>query len=307
MSLSKLPSEILVEIFSYIPLFQEQFAALQNTSTEFRSILNHFAYKKPKSLNILFIGTPSAGKTCMIAKLLVKKGKKKIISYSYFLGYSKASAIMSQNHPTRDLYDGYGTIIDTYFEERDHSRSTGEGTVHIHRMATCADVKRERTISYIDTPSRASQYKNTTRAAALADVAVLVVSADPNESMAPLFDAQVRQSCVLLSSMGIGSSGKLVIVVNKMDTIGYSENDFNQIKKRLQDRLKAAGAVCDTFIPVSTLDNVNLINPHKSYSFNNIDADEQNSEDTIASMMPWYKGSSLNDGMNSFCNIFTNI
>lgn len=72
------------------------------------------------------------------------------------------------------------------------------------------------------------------------------------------YDGQTKEHALLTYCLGIR---KLVVVINKMDLVQYSEDAFNEVKERLLEFLVrdvgyAAGDL--TFVPVSGIDGTNI-------------------------------------------------
>ena len=92
-----------------------------------------------------------------------------------------------------------------------------------------------------------------------ADVAVMVVNATTGEFEAG-FDAggQTREHAVLVRSLGVS---QLIVAVNKLDTVEWSQDRFNFIVDKLKHFLKSSVGFRDSdvsYIPVSGLTGENL-------------------------------------------------
>lgn len=137
----------------------------------------------------------------------------------------------------------------------------------------------------IDSPSHRDFVKNIITTSLTADVAVLMVPADHFITYQPIdkcenndhvnnsdnandtkistneIGGQTRQHALVLHLLGIR---QLIICVNKMDAIGYSESIFNLIKTGIINMLSDVGwsDVLDNIaiLPISTLHNDNLLN-----------------------------------------------
>ena len=72
-----------------------------------------------------------------------------------------------------------------------------------------------------------------------ADVAILVVDATKGEFETG-FDSggQTREHALLVRSLGVT---QLAVAINKLDTVGWSEDRFNEIVGKLGQFLKQAG------------------------------------------------------------------
>ena len=98
--------------------------------------------------------------------------------------------------------------------------------------------------------------------AAQADVAILVVDSRRGEFETGFeLGGQTREHALLLRSLGVS---QLICAVNKMDTIEWSQERFEEIVRKLSSFLKSSGyKECDvTFVPVSGWTGENLITPN---------------------------------------------
>ncbi|MFX0126436.1 MAG: GTP-binding protein, partial [Candidatus Hodarchaeota archaeon] len=129
----------------------------------------------------------------------------------------------------------------------------------------------ERNFMLIDAPGHRDFVKNMIRGAAQADACVLVVSAVPNDLKSGLKiggqndpGGQTREHAILASVLGIN---QLIVVVNKIDLVGYSEEHYNQAIKHIKTLLKEIQSPWEKeihkipFIPVCGLLGDNLIQP----------------------------------------------
>jgi elongation factor 1-alpha len=91
----------------------------------------------------------------------------------------------------------------------------------------------------IDAPGHRDFIKNMITGASQADVAILLVSANMGEFEAGIGkDGQTREHALLSYTMGIK---QVVVGINKMDSINYDEERFNDIKKEVLEFLKKVG------------------------------------------------------------------
>ncbi|MEP6810566.1 MAG: adenylyl-sulfate kinase, partial [Chthoniobacterales bacterium] len=94
----------------------------------------------------------------------------------------------------------------------------------------------------IDAPGHKEFLKNMITGAANADAAILVVAA--NEGVRE----QSRRHAYLLSLLGIR---QIVVVVNKMDLVGYSESAFHEIEREYREFLTSLNLEARFFVPAS--------------------------------------------------------
>jgi elongation factor 1-alpha len=116
-----------------------------------------------------------------------------------------------------------------------------------------------RYFTIIDAPGHQDFVKNMITGASQADVAVLVFSARPGEFEAAIGDnGQGREHAFLAKTLGVK---KLIVAVNKMDTVDFKEERFNEIKDEATKLLKVVGYNIERdvqFVPVSAFNGDNL-------------------------------------------------
>ena len=115
-----------------------------------------------------------------------------------------------------------------------------------------------------DTPGHIQYTRNMVTGASTANAAVILIDARKG------ILEQTRRHTILSSLLGIKH---LVVCVNKMDLIDYSEEQFNAIVEQFQELLKSVNVSTCDFIPISALGGDNVI--YKSQ------------------VMSWYKGCTL--------------
>ena len=124
----------------------------------------------------------------------------------------------------------------------------------------------------VDCPGHRDFVKNMITGASQADNAVLVVAAD--DGVAP----QTREHVFLARTLGIN---ELIIAVNKMDVVDYSEDTYKEVKEEVQQLLKQVRFRSDdaTYIPISAFEGDNI-------------AERSDNTD-------WYDGEILLEALNS--------
>jgi bifunctional enzyme CysN/CysC len=106
-----------------------------------------------------------------------------------------------------------------------------------------------RRYAIIDAPGHKEFLKNMITGASRADAAILVISADEGVR------EQSRRHAYLLSMLGIKH---IIIVVNKMDLVDYSENRFREIEQEYRKFLRELGLDAQIFIPASAKEGENV-------------------------------------------------
>lgn len=115
-----------------------------------------------------------------------------------------------------------------------------------------------------DTPGHEQYTRNMATGASTCDLAVILIDARHGVQV------QTRRHSFITSLLGIKH---IVVAINKMDLVEYSEETYEKIKAdyiRFSEKLPAAEF---HFIPMSALDGDNVVNPSEH--------------------MPWYKGPTL--------------
>ncbi len=115
-----------------------------------------------------------------------------------------------------------------------------------------------------DTPGHEQYTRNMATGASTCDLAVILIDARHGVQV------QTRRHSFITSLLGIKH---IVVAINKMDLVGYSEETYEKIKAdyiRFSEKLPAAEF---HFIPMSALDGDNVVNPSTN--------------------MPWYEGQTL--------------
>ncbi len=109
-----------------------------------------------------------------------------------------------------------------------------------------------------DTPGHIEYTRNMVTGASTANAAVILI-----DSRKGILE-QTRRHTILSSLFGIKH---LVVCVNKMDLIDYSEEQFNAIVEQFQELLKSVNVSTCDFIPISALGGDNVINKSEAMSW----------------------------------------
>lgn len=110
----------------------------------------------------------------------------------------------------------------------------------------------------LDAPGHRDFVPNMIAGASQADFAVLVIDASTGEFEAGL-RGQTREHALLVRSMGVS---KIVVAINKMDRINWSEDRFQDIQQQMSAFLTTAGFKGENilFVPCSGLQGDNILN-----------------------------------------------
>jgi bifunctional enzyme CysN/CysC len=115
-----------------------------------------------------------------------------------------------------------------------------------------------------DTPGHEQYTRNMVTGASTADVAVILVDARKGVL------TQTRRHSYLVSLMGIR---QVVVAINKMDLVGYSQQVFDKIVEEYRAFARQVGLDQVTVIPVSAFKGDNIVEPSEQ--------------------LPWYHGTTL--------------
>ena len=107
--------------------------------------------------------------------------------------------------------------------------------------------------------------------ASTADLAIILIDARYG------VQTQTRRHSYITSLLGIKH---IVVAVNKMDLVEFSEQRFNEIKDEYQSFAKEVGINSPVFVPVSALTGDNVVNASKNMPWNT-DAPLMEQLDTI--------------------------
>jgi elongation factor 1-alpha len=206
------------------------------------------AAEKPH-LNLVFIGHVSHGKSTTVGRVLYETG-----SISDRDIQRMKEATQQFNKPTSE----FAFVLNTLKEERERGI-----TIDISHMEFQTP---KYYFTVIDAPGHRDFVKNMITGTSQADAAVLVVSAVDN------IMPQTREHVILASVLGIR---QLIVGINKMDVVGFSQSKFEEVKKSTLDLLKTFGYKVDT-IPVV---------PYSAYEGSNVGKK--------STTMPWYTGPTL--------------
>lgn len=116
----------------------------------------------------------------------------------------------------------------------------------------------------IDAPGHIQYTRNMVTGASNADLAIILV--DARHGVAE----QTRRHSLIASLLGMPH---VVVAINKMDLVGYSEDRFLEIARTYQELSAKLHIKNITIIPVSALNGDNIVNPSEH--------------------MPWYTGETL--------------
>ncbi len=169
-----------------------------------------------------------------------------------------------------------GFILDSFSEEREDAMTIDTTRAQLRYKGFGFE--------FIDVPGHEELIANMLTGASSAGTAVLMVSAKKGEGIS----SQTKRHLLLARMLGID---RIVVAVNKMDTVGYSKAAFEAIAGPIESFIsnssKAFGGIDAEIVPISAYKGDNLISRSKS--------------------MKWYKGMLLVEAMQAYASKRTGI
>ncbi|XP_042376096.1 HBS1-like protein isoform X1 [Zingiber officinale] len=195
-------------------------------------------------LNLAIVGHVDCGKSTLSGRLLQLLGK---ISKKEMHRYERESKEKGKSS------SAYAWALDASVEERERGVTM---TVAVAYFST----KRYRVV-LLDSPGHKDFVPNMISGATQADAAVLVVDAAMGAfeaGMGGKITGQTKEHAQLIRSFGVE---QIIVAVNKMDLVDFSKDRFDYVKLQLGHFLRTCGfkESCVTWIPLSSLDNQNLL------------------------------------------------
>jgi len=102
----------------------------------------------------------------------------------------------------------------------------------------------------IDAPGHVEFVKNMITGASQAEAAVLIIDAEEG------VQEQTKRHSYMLSLMGLK---QVVVVINKMDLIGHSQERFEEVKTAATEFLASIDITPSIYIPISAIDGENVV------------------------------------------------
>ncbi|KAG1502354.1 hypothetical protein G6F47_001239 [Rhizopus delemar] len=191
-------------------------------------------------LNVIFIGHVDSGKSTTIGHL------------SFRLGHVDERKMHKLERDSQKIGKGsfaYAWLLDETEEERNRGITMDIGTNYFET--------RHRHITILDAPGHRDFIPNMISGTAQADAAILVAPASGFEAG---FEAggQTKEHAILARSLGVQ---QVIVAVNKLDLVGWSQERFMEIKDKLSTYLLQIGFKKSNlfFVPISGLTGENLV------------------------------------------------
>jgi elongation factor 1-alpha len=185
---------------------------------------------------VSLLGHKDHGKSTLIGNLLMLTGSATKARIREAQEYSKMLH--------KDFEPAF--ILDSFAEERTREMTidTTRAEIKYHNIA----------FAFIDVPGHEELIKNMISGASYGEIAVLLVSAKSDEGVRD----QTKRHLFISKMLGID---RLIVAVNKMDTVGYSQKRFEEVERELSGFIYKIGFAEENvhFVPVSAYTGENLI------------------------------------------------
>ena len=208
------------------------------------------AHEQKELLRFITCGSVDDGKSTLIGRMLYE-------SHMLFDDQLAALEADSKKVGTQEGEIDFALLVDGLAAEREQGI-----TIDVAYRFFSTD-KRKYIVA--DTPGHEEYTRNMATGASTADVAIILVDASQGVL------TQTRRHSFIVSMVGVK---RIILAVNKLDLVDYSEEVFNQIKQDYHNFANEALSLEEiTAIPISALRGDNIVGP---------------SENT-----PWYSGQSV--------------
>jgi translation elongation factor EF-1alpha len=186
--------------------------------------------------SVALLGHKDHGKSTLIGSMLMQTGAATQARIREAEMYSKR-----MHKPFEPAF-----ILDSFAEER-----LGEMTFDTTR----AEIKHNGlAFALIDVPGHEELIKNMISGASYGEIALLLVSAKQDEGVRD----QTKRHLFISRMLGID---RLIVAVNKMDTVGYSQERFEDVERELSRFIFKIGFAKQNvhFVPISAYKGENLV------------------------------------------------
>jgi len=206
-----------------------------------------------EQMNVVVAGHVDHGKSTLIGRLLVDTDT---------LPEGKLAAVKASCERNARPFE-YAFLLDALKDEQAQGITID--------TARCFFQTAKRRYIIIDAPGHIEFLKNMITGAARAEAAFILIDAKEG------IQENSRRHGYMVSMLGIR---QVVVLVNKMDLVGYDEKVFNDIRSEYIKFLEKLNIHPAAFIPISAFEGVNIV---------------KSSEHT-----PWFKGAAVLEQLDSF-------
>ncbi len=209
-----------------------------------------------RPLKIVIVGHVDHGKSTLVGRLLHDTGS---------LPEGKLEAIRAMSE-RRGMPFEWAFLMDAIQAERDQGITIDTTQIRFRTE--------KRPYVIIDAPGHKEFLKNMVTGAANSEAALLLIDAEEG------VQEQSRRHGYLLHLLGVR---QVVVLVNKMDLVGYSAERFGEVAEDYRAYLAGLGVEPLAFIPISAREGDNIIRHSPN--------------------MPWYQGRSVVQALDGFAHL----
>ena len=209
--------------------------------------------KEKKRINVVIIGHVDAGKSTLMGHLLYKLGN---VSENTLRKFKKESVEIGKSS------FHFAWVMDEHEEERQRGVTMDVGVRYFETP--------NRHVTILDAPGHKDFIPKMITGAAQADFAILVIDSTPGGFETGFANGgQTKEHLILARSLGVE---QVIVVVNKLDSIGWSKERYDSIVAQLDDFMRQIGFQTQDgshvfYIPASGLQGENLITKSGSISW----------------------------------------
>lgn len=215
--------------------------------TDFTSYLN--THEQKDLLRFITCGSVDDGKSTLIGRILYES---QLIYEDQLQSLTKDSKKFGSTNEALDL----SLLVDGLAAEREQGITID---VAYRFFAT-----EKRKFIVADTPGHEQYTRNMATGASTAHVAVVLIDARKGVV------TQTRRHSFIVAMLGVK---QIIVAINKMDLVSYSQNRYQQIKTEYQAFARSIGINEVYSIPISALNGDNVL--------------------TLSAQTPWYQGTAL--------------
>lgn len=192
------------------------------------------------SLKIVIVGHVDHGKSSFIGRIFYDTNSLPDGKYEYIRATCEK----------RGMPFEWSFLMDALQSERDQGITIDSAQIVFRHE--------EKNYIIIDAPGHKEFLKNMISGAANAEGAVLVIDADEGVK------EQSKRHAYMLSLLGMS---QVLVVVNKMDLVDYSETRFEEVKSEIQKYLATLNVTPNHVIPISAYHGDNIISHSENMSW----------------------------------------
>eukprot|EP00922_Rhytidocystis_sp_ex-Travisia-forbesii_P042089 GHVS01062853.1.p1 GENE.GHVS01062853.1~~GHVS01062853.1.p1 ORF type:complete len:699 (-),score=131.13 GHVS01062853.1:149-2245(-) len=257
-------------------------------------------------LNLIVIGHVDAGKSTLMGRVLCELGE---VSSSEIQKHHKQSQAIGKSS------FAYAWVFDEGSDERQRGVTID---ICVKHFKTSKGTE----VVVVDAPGHKEFIPNMVRGAMLSDTALLVVDVGKVEVglgkggvAGGESGGQTREHLQLVRSLGVKD---LIVVINKMDAVGWSEDKYNETIEKMRKFIlgREAGFKADRvrFLPVGAFQGVNVLSKvqeegtrgeGREKEQTSRDREKQTSRADQQQLMPWWHGETLEDALDAIAAIRT--